>query len=120
MIALFEKELMRMEKEVRDLKTAHQRGLGTTRFYEYEKQINVSQGTSYSFTATVADGEPERPAVMVLMNVNEPILGAGLRYLSIGTTNIRFSIFSGLQISSNTRMTVRLISSSKIGEFAQS
>lgn len=33
MTSLFEQELLEMEREVRDMKTIHQRGLGTTRFY---------------------------------------------------------------------------------------
>lgn len=56
MISLFDRELMRMEQEVRDLKTIHQRGLGTTRFYVYERQITIPSGIFwFYFDATVED-----------------------------------------------------------------
>lgn len=54
MQALFDKELIRMEQEVRDLKTMHQRGLGTTRFYTYERQIEIPRDfCDFYFQATV-------------------------------------------------------------------
>ncbi len=56
MISLFDKELMRMEQEVRDLKTIHQRGLGTTRFYTYEREITIpDEYDRFSLQATVED-----------------------------------------------------------------
>lgn len=54
MQALFDKELTEMEREVRDLKTMHQRGLGTTRFYAYERQIEIPRDfCEFFFQATV-------------------------------------------------------------------
>ena len=56
MISLFDKELTRMEQEVRDLKTIHQRGLGTTRFYTYEREIEITDEYLLFFLqATVED-----------------------------------------------------------------
>lgn len=112
-------KLIHMTQEVRDLKTAHQRGLGTTRFYKYSLQIYVGTAAYYDFIARVATDEPTRPAVMVLLNLDEPIYGVQLSYLAIGTTTINFTAFSGWQTADHTRMTVTLISSSKIGEFRQ-
>lgn len=56
MISLFDKELIAMEREVRDLKTIHQRGLGTTRFYVYDREITIP-GDYYEwyFIGTVED-----------------------------------------------------------------
>lgn len=112
-------KLIHMTQEVRDLKTAHQRGLGTTRFYKYTLQIYVGTADWYNFIARVATDEPERPAVNVLINIDEPILGASLSYLRIDSTDINFTVFSGWQTADHTRLTVTLISSSKIGEFRQ-
>ena len=56
MISLFDLELKRMEQEVRDLKTIHQHGLGTTRFYVYDRTITIP-GDYYEwyFIGTVED-----------------------------------------------------------------
>lgn len=54
MISLFDKELLAMEHEVRDLKTIHQRGLGTTRFYVYDRTITIpSDYYEWYFIGTV-------------------------------------------------------------------
>lgn len=56
MISLFDKELIAMEREVRDLKTIHQRGLGTTRFYVYNVKIDIpTEYAIWTVTATVED-----------------------------------------------------------------
>ena len=63
MIDLFQKELERMEHEVRDLKTCHQLGAGTTKFYR--KVIDFPPGTHY-ITYTFGSDEP-LPALCVLL-----------------------------------------------------
>lgn len=113
------KKLQDMIQEIRDLKTAHQRGLGTTRFYKYSLEIYVDQMTSYDFIARIADGEPTYPAAIMMTNLDEPIVGAGVWYMSVGSTTINSAIMSGWQTVDHTRMTVTLISSSKIAEFRQ-
>lgn len=117
--ATIAQKIIDMTREVRDLKTAHQRGLGTTRFYKYSLQIYVGAAEFYNFTARIADGEPTRPAAVAMMNLDEPIDGANVSYLAIGTSTINFSVFSGWDTADHTRLTVTLISSSKIGEFRQ-
>lgn len=112
-------KIIDITREARDLKTAHQRGLGTTRFYKYSLQIYADRASYYDFVARIATDEPTRPAAIAMMNLDEPIDGANVGSLAIGTSTIRFSIFSGWDVADHTRLTVTLISSSKIGEFRQ-
>ena len=51
MRSLFEKNLMRMQSELRDLKTAQKRGLGTIRFYTKTIQATIEQGRTTTVTA---------------------------------------------------------------------
>lgn len=60
---LFEKEIERMEREVRDLKTSHQLAPGTTKFYR--NVIDFPPGTHY-ITYTFGADEP-MPAMCVLL-----------------------------------------------------
>lgn len=71
MTSPFDRELTAMERETRDLKTVHQRGLGATRFYRktYTKQ-NASQGF-HRFEIHIYDGEPT-PAI-ITAHINLPI-----------------------------------------------
>jgi hypothetical protein len=70
MTSPFDRELMAMERETRDLKTVHQRGLGATRFYRktYIKS-NAAQGF-HTFHIRIYDGEP-MPAI-ILAHINTP------------------------------------------------
>lgn len=61
MISLFEKNLMRMKNELRDIKTVHDRGLGTVRFFKREKTFNLPANTQVLFSATIESDEPEWP-----------------------------------------------------------
>lgn len=65
MISLFEKNLIRAKNELRDLKTVHQRGLSTIRFYRYTLTADVPSGYS-TFRAPVAAGEPARPLFVAM------------------------------------------------------
>lgn len=65
MISLFEKNLIRAKNELRDLKTVHQRGLSTIRFYRYTLTADVPSGYS-TFQAIVATGEPSRPLFVAM------------------------------------------------------
>ena len=78
MTSLFEQELIAMEQEVRDLKTIHMRGLGTTRFYS--KQVEFEKATSQTFEAHIAADEPTPAIMQGLINLPTPILNPVVRY----------------------------------------
>lgn len=61
MISLFEKNLKRMKQELTDLKTVHERGFGTIRFFKASKTVSLGANTIQTFRATLAVGEPEWP-----------------------------------------------------------
>lgn len=69
MISLFEKELMHMEREVRDLKTFCYRGTGATRFYAKELSIQADSGTTYGVRATTIEGEPSPAFIMIFIKL---------------------------------------------------
>lgn len=78
MRSLFEKELERMEREVRDLKTIHMRGLGTTRFYK--QQVEFQKATSQIFEVHIAADEPTPAIIQGLINLPTPILNPVVSY----------------------------------------
>lgn len=61
MISLFEKNLKRMQQELTDLKTAHNRGFNTIQFFKKEATFDLNANTLYRFYADIATGEPEWP-----------------------------------------------------------
>lgn len=61
MISLFEKNLIRMKQELTDMKTVHDRGFGTIRFFKTSKTVSLNANTIHTFRATLAVGEPEWP-----------------------------------------------------------
>lgn len=64
MISLFEKNLKRMQQELTDLKTVHQRGLGTIRFFKYEFDFATQQNhKTHYIKADIVAGEPEKPFI---------------------------------------------------------
>ena len=74
MISLFERELIAMEREVRDLKTIHQRGLGTTRFYSATSTKNVASSMGFvSFTITPEADSPTPIALVPAVSLPEPV-----------------------------------------------
>ena len=112
-------KLIQMTQEVRDLKTAHKRGLGTTRFYKYELEIYVAHGQFYQFIARTDPDEPSNPIVIPEINLDEPIYGVMLDFGNINSTTIYITVFSGWQIQDHSRLKVTAISSSKLAEFRQ-
>lgn len=78
MTSLFEQELIAMEQEVRDLKTLHLRGLGTTRFYS--AQVEFEKATSQTFEAHIAADEPTPAIMQCLINLPTPILNPLVDY----------------------------------------
>lgn len=112
-------KLIHMTQEVRDLKTAHKRGLGTTRFYKYELEIYVAQGEFYQFIARIDPDEPPNAIIIPEMRVDEPAYGVILSFGTISSTTAWITAFSGWQIQDHTRMKITAISSSKLSEFRQ-
>lgn len=113
MRSLFDKELEEMEREVRDLKTIHARGLGTVRFYEAEatKTVTTSQGYA-TFTITIAPDELTPAIIIPTLNIPEPLVYTFATY-SINDDGDRASV----TVSAYTPGPVKLkvISSSQIG-----
>lgn len=72
MRSVFDKELERMEREVRDLKTAHESGLGVARFYKYESTTNIPSGYYIWYLTAVAEDATLMPAVVL------PFLGGNI------------------------------------------
>lgn len=110
MQALFDKELIRMEREVRDLKTIHQRGLGTVRFYEAETSATING--SKRFTANLVAGEPAEPLAIGLTYGEPPLedfnytaSNVGLNYTVWATTtkSVRVKFISSSAISGITQ-----------------
>lgn len=64
MTSLFEKEIDRLQREVRDLKTSHLLGAGTTRFYQ--KNVTIEPGATRTVRITIAQDEPMPPLLVVL------------------------------------------------------
>ena len=83
MQALFDKELTEMEREVRDLKTIHQRGLGTVRFYEAETDTIALNGSA-RFNANLVAGEPLNPLAISVVYGTAPLEDFNLNTQSIG------------------------------------
>ncbi len=113
MISLFDKELMRMEQEVRDLKTIHQRGLGTVKFFEAETAATLSTTASVRFQGTIATGEPADPLAISLVSFPEPLtdMMSGIEFVGlsrwVGTwtppKNIKVKFISSSQLSGITQ-----------------
>lgn len=66
MRSLFEKNLMRMKQELTDLKTVHNRGLGTIEFFRYRTTFQASANSFNYVTGTIATDEPGNPLVTAL------------------------------------------------------
>lgn len=113
MISLFDKELEEMEREVRDLKTIHARGLGAVRFYEAEATKTVAYSQGYAtFTITIAQDELTPAIIIPTLTIPEPLVYTFATY-SINDDGDSASV----TVSAYTPGTVKLkvISSSPIG-----
>ena len=113
MRSLFDKEIEEMEREVRDLKTIHARGLGTVRFYEAEATKNVTYSQGYAtFTITITPDELTPAIIIPTLNIPEPLVYTFATY-SINDDGDRASV----TVSAYTPGPVKLkvISSSQIG-----
>lgn len=114
MISLFDRELMRMEQEVRDLKTIHQRGLGTVKFFDAEISTTLTSTASVLFQGTIASGEPANPLAISLVNFPEPIDD-----LQIGIDTVGLSRWVGTWTAPRA-IKVKFISSSQLSGITQS
>lgn len=111
MISLFEKRLKRMKRELTDLKCAHQRGLGTIRFFKASCTSAIAANTSALFEANIAQDEPTWPIFSIY--ASGPIGHAGIINVyeyDQTATRIRFYV----QTSSATTVTVTVVSSSQL------
>lgn len=108
MTSLFERELERMEQEVRDLKTIHLRGIDSTRFYEsdVEKSFNIYADV----TVVIAGGEPMPGIVTMAANIPTPLRFPMIVY----TPQEQGFLFDVLGSGSGT-MKAKVLSSSQIG-----
>lgn len=66
----FSDEIIDFKRELRDLKTAHARGFGLTKFYKAELTVAITANTYYSFTASVLPGEPSPAFIQMFMRSN--------------------------------------------------
>lgn len=113
MISLFDKELLRMEQEVRDLKTIHQRGLGTVKFFETETTATLTTSGSIRFQGNIATDEPANPLAISLVNYPEPLQDIRIGLDTVGLTrwigtwtppkNIKIKFISSSQLSGITQ-----------------
>lgn len=62
MSSLFDREFSKMEQEVRDLKTIHQRGLGSIVFYQFSEEITIPANKWLDYKITLKADEPS-PAI---------------------------------------------------------
>lgn len=114
MISLFDKELLDMEHEVRDLKTIHQRGLGTTRFYRASVTKQNASAGSHSFQIHLADGELT-PAI-ILASINAPTpTGAS----NVSLYERSYGALASVYIQNAGTIRLDVVSSADISEITQ-
>lgn len=109
MISLFEKELIAMERELRDLKTYCRHGLGNTRFYSKEMTIDCIGERIYTFTATTKTGEPSPAFTTIYFSIPTPDTIYFTANEATETSRTLRFLPSG-----NTRIIVRAISTSDL------
>lgn len=76
MTSLFDRELTQMEREVRDLKTIHQRGLGATRFYRKSYTINGASSGFHTIEVHLADGELTPAIITAHIRTQTPVFSS--------------------------------------------
>lgn len=88
MRSLFEKNLMRMKSELRDLKTAQKRGLGTIRFYSKTEQVTITPGVTTHVTAKM-DPDGFFPGFMEI--TGGPFYG----FMTVDENNLTYAVSAG-------------------------
>lgn len=105
MISLFEKELIAVERELRDLKTQCRHGLGNTRFYAKEMTVSCTADYRYTFTATTMAGEPSPAFIGIFYSEPSPSVpfftgnsadenSREFRFIPLSNTTIRVKAIS--------------------------
>lgn len=91
MKSLFEKNLLRMRGELRDLKTAQKRGLGTIRFYTKTIQATIERGRTTTVTAKF-DPDGFFPGFAEIIGGPfygiKPVTASALTYTASATTGL--------------------------------
>lgn len=108
MISLYEKELLAMKRELRDLKTYCQHGLGNTRFYAKEITIEGDAMGIYTVKAETAPGEPT-PAILMAYAKTTPQVDFLMSSVVTDTTRT-LTLFA----QSATTYTIKAISTSNL------
>lgn len=108
MRSLFEKNLLRMKRELTDLKTAHKRGLGTVEYFRYRVTVTTTGASFFTIRGTIAPGEPGYPLVIGLAKGPNDSADAIVMDSSSNSTTAQASFFA----RSATTATVDLICSS--------
>lgn len=94
MISLFERNLKRMQQELTDLKTVHQRGLGTIRFFRQTFTFTPSLAhKDYVLKGDIVAGEPERPFVQIVEQSDYDSTNNGGCSIESGATEIEVTIY---------------------------
>ena len=109
MTSLFDKELIEMEREARDLKTIHQRGLGTTRFYTYEQTIQIPSGYHVWHLFGTFEDANLAPAVVLPFVGGPTVSNFPIEFINDG--------FSVSTLASEGTVTVYIVSSAPIADF---
>lgn len=71
MQALFDKELIRMEQELRDLKTSHAIPVGSLNFYEHDASVAMGSGIAPGLYIRITIDAGERPFPYVQVFASE-------------------------------------------------
>lgn len=69
----FSDEIIDFKRELRDLKTAHARGFGLTKFYKAELTTAITAATYYNFTASVLSGEPSPAFIQIFVHLDPDV-----------------------------------------------
>ena len=80
MQALFDKELIRMEQELRDLKTSHAIPVGSLNFYEHDATVTLSSGLAVGLYVRLTNDADERPYPYVQVYADEQSNGANINF----------------------------------------
>lgn len=109
MTSLFEQELIAMEREVRDLKTIRQRGIGTTIFYSESLQKTHNYYTDVA--VSIASDEPMPAIITIAANIPQPLNFPMLVFVP-QTDGALFDVLGG---AASGIAKIKVFSSSKIG-----
>lgn len=115
MRSLFEKNLMRMKQELTDLKSVHERGLGTVEFFRYRTSFSATAGKYYSISGTIATGEPGSPIAISLTRGDEDLAAVSVSFTHVTATKVTCLVFC----RRTTTATVDIISSSALNGIAK-